>query len=953
MMANGRLRGLFGVIVLALFGLGDTAPSLLAQESSPHPPEATGSIAGVVVDAKEGEPLPGANVSIEGTATGTSTDLNGRYRIDGLDPGTYDVLISFVGFQQKTVTGIEVTAGDVISLDVSLREKTEQLEEVVVSAEAARDSEAGLLKQRAKAAAVSDAISAEAMGRAGAGTAADAMSNVTGASVVEGKYVNVRGLQGRYVNAQLDGSNLPSADPDGNSVALDLFPSNLLDNIVTTKTFTPDRPGNVTGGSINISTKSFPEDLFAKASVSTSFNSEVGIGGEVLRPVGGLKSVPKVADREALPSTLAQTFKAPEKRQALDALTEAFATSVTPGRTEVVGSRSAEVSMGNQLDVLNGRSLGVIASFSYDESVSGYNDGTTARFEQTGSLSETLNPTADYVTQRGIQETLMGGLVGLSFQPASQHELSLRFLYNGDHEEEARIETGRLPRDLTDNQLFQTRVMRTTERSVASAEIKGTHQFGSEQEGVRVEWRSSLSETKRDEPDYRFFSNQFLPDGHDTTYAISKSIYPVPARFFRNLTEQDWAGRMSVEVPLGPATLTTGGRVRVKAREFRERRFDHLSDQADFSGDPDAYVNEQAGLHGVDDRGRDRFGTYVLDQTQARNNYDGDQQVGAGFLMAEMPVPGVPALEFVGGVRLERTDMSIATLGGDDAHRGQFTELDVLPSGNLVWGLQENMNLRLAYGRTVARPSFREFAPFEAFNFVGDYLEVGNPDLDRTRVDNFDVRWEWFMQGGELLSASAYYKAFTDPIERTIDPRAAANEKITYKNRSGARVYGVELEARKRLGLLASWLEHVQVGGNLTLAHSEVSRTDEVLQAIRAYDDNPSATRALQGQSPYLLNLNAGYENPELGTSVNVFFHRFGDRLQTVARNGVDLFEQGRSTLDVNVSQQVLHRTEVKASVKNVLNQDEVVSQTFRGQSFVNDRRPLGRTVSIGLSYSL
>lgn len=944
-MVDDWSRVLLAVSFLALLG-ASAGPSVVAQGTNAEGKTTRGTIAGVVVDAAQGESLPGANVRIRGTSKGATTDLNGRYRLTGLEPGAYDLVFSFVGFQQKTVTGVEVTPGETTEIDVTLAEKTAEMDEVVVEAVAARGSEAGLLAERAKAAAVSNAISAEEIGRAGAGTAADAMSKVTGASVVDGKYVNVRGLQGRYVETQLNGSAMPSADPDGNSVALDVFPSNLIDNIVTTKTFTPDRPGTFTGGSIDITTTSFPDDLFVNASVSTSFNSEVGVGGDLLRPTEGLQEVPRIANNENIPENIAQTFNDPEKRQALNDLTQAFSTRVTPQQEEIMGNRSAEVAFGNQFRVLGDRSLGVIASLSYDESFSGYDDGRTARFQQGGLESETLGAEADYTTQRGVEETLWGGLLGLNFLPAPQHELGLRLLYNADEEQEARIETGFLPRDLSSGQRFQTRISRTTERAVQSGEVTGTHQFGSGGDGVRVEWKASLSEVTRDEPDYRVFSNQFTPRDDDTTYSISKSIYPLPARYFRNLEERKASGNVSVEVPVGPAMVTAGGRYRAKPREFRERRFDHVAGEADFAGDPNAFVRDQAGL--ID--GTKEFGTFVLDRTESRNNYDADQDTWAGFLMAETPVPGVSSLEFIGGVRVEQNDMALSTL--DDRRQGDFSQTDILPSANLVWSLRKDMNLRAAYGRTIALPSFREFAPFESFNFIGDFLERGNENLNRTRVDNVDLRWEWFAGPGELLAASVYYKTFTDPIERTIDPQAADQGVVTYKNRDDATVYGLELEARTRLDGLAAWLRHVKVGGNLTLAESEVTRTEKVLQAIRAFDDDPDETRQLQGQSPYLLNLNAGYENPEAGTSINVFLNRFGDRLQTVSRNGVDIFERARSTLDVKASQRLLRGVTAKVSVKNALNSEEIVSQTFKGNEFVNDRRPIGRTISVGVSYS-
>lgn len=913
----------------------------------------TGAVAGVVVDGETGDPLPGANVSLEGTTTGTATDLNGRYKIPGLEPGTYNVVFSFIGFQQKTVTGVEVQAGQTATVDITLNPETEQLDEVIITAEAARDSEAGLLKRRQKAAGVSDAISAEAISRAGAGDAADAMSKVTGASVIDGKYVNVRGLQGRYVDTNLNGSSLPSTDPDGNSVALDIFPSNVIDNIVTTKTFTPDQSGDFTGGSVDITTKSLPDDLFFSVSVSSSFNSEVGLGGNIIRPIEGLNNVPSIARNQDIPASLGQTFNNPEATQLLNNVTQAFVAPISPIQESVVGNRGAELSFGDQYTVFGDRKLGVIASLSYDQSFTGYDNGVTARFEQTGLESETLNPTARYTTQNGVEETLLGGLVSLAFQPSPQHEIYTRFLANSDVAEEARFEQGRLPRDLTGDQIFQTRALRTTERTMLSGEVKGTHRFGEGRNGIRAEWSASYADATRDEPDHRFFSNQFSVEngGADTSFAISKSIYLVPTRYFRELSEQNASGSFSVEVPLGSAMFKTGGQIRQKTRTFRERRFEHLADQANYGGNPNAYINQQAGIAGEDVFGRTRFGTYVIDRTQDSNNYDGSQDVLAGYVMAELPIPGVPGLEFIGGVRVEQTDMSVETING--SRSGQFTTTDILPSGNLVWALQDNMNLRLAYGRTIARPTFREFAPFDSFNFVGDYIEVGNPNLTRTRIHNLDLRWEWFMRGGEVLSVGTFYKSFDDPIERTINPTAAGSDtEINYVNKSGATVYGAEFEARKRLGIISDWLRHVQVGANLTLIQSEVNRSATELEAIRAFDEDPSATRQLQGQSPYIVNLNAGYENPNSGTSINVFFNRFGDRLNTVTRNGLDLFEQARSTVDVTASQQLMNRFRVKASVKNVLDADHVVSQSFSGESFVNDRYPLGRTISLGFAYS-
>ncbi|PQJ34858.1 hypothetical protein BSZ35_09825 [Salinibacter sp. 10B] len=942
-MVDDCLRGVTKLAIAILLGFGlATSPAPAQDPASQNKPK-TGTVAGVIVDAQQGEPLPGANVSIKGTTTGTSTDLNGRYRLTGLEAGTYDVLFSFVGFQEKTVTGVEVTAGQTTKIDVTLSEQTAELDEVVIEAEAARDSEAGMLTDRAKAASVSNAISAEAIGRAGAGSAASAMGNVTGASVVEGKYVNVRGLQGRYVTVQLNGTTLPNADPDGNSVALDIFPSSLIDNIVTTKSFTPDKPGTFTGGAVDITTKSFPDDVFLTASFSSSYNTEVGIGGNILRPPSGLEDVPAIADSDLLPPSPSSV---PERQEALNQLTRAFATGISPRANDVLGNRSGEVAFGNQFSVLGDRSLGVIASLSYDESFSGYSGGTTARFSQTSIDSERLKPEASYTTQRGVEETLWGGLAGMSFQVAPNHELGVRLLYNRDEEQIARSESGILPRDnISGDRRFETRVSRLIRRTVRTGEIEGMHQFGSGREGVRLEWKTALSVVGRDEPDGRFFPNEFSPEANDTSYAISGPVTGLPTRYFRDLTEQNWSSEVSLKIPVGAAILEAGGSVQTKTREFRERIFKHDAPiGVGYSGSPDEYVGARAGI-----QEDGSFGTFVTEVPSQGGNYDGNLDRGAGYLMTETPVPGLSSLEFIGGVRLEYTDMALSTL--DNATQGSFSQLDVLPSANLVWSLREDMNMRAAYGRTIALPSFREFAPFQSFNFIGDFTERGNPNLDRTTVHNFDLRWEWFPRPGELLSASVYYKDFTDPIERTFVTESVDQGIITYRNRESATVYGLELEAQKQLDGLASWLEHVQVGGNLTLTQSRIDRTEAVLGLLRQFQENPDETRQLQGQSPYLVNLNAGYDNPASGTSVNVFFNRFGDRLQTVSANGANIFERARSTLDANVSQRLIRGVTASVSVKNILDSEEIVSQTFKGNEFVNDQRPLGRSVSVGVSY--
>mgnify|MGYP006273820635 CR=1 FL=1 len=919
---------------------------------SPASAQDTGTIAGVVVDVGTGESLPGANVAIKGTTTGTATDLNGRYRLTGLAPGSYDVVASFVGFAPKTVTGVEVTAGETTKIDFTLQEESAQLEEVIVEAEVAKDSEAGLLIERAKAAALSDAVSAESISEAAASSAADAMEKVTGATVSEGKYVNVRGLGGRYVNTQLNGAELPSADPDRNAVPLDIFPSGLLDNIVTSKTFTPDKPGNFTGGSINLNTRSFPEDLSLSLSASTTYHSEVEYG-DIPQAEGGLDEVPTAAQDGVPPLT--STFGDPDAAQQLDAISRSFSAEMVPVSDTAPIDQSYSLSFGNGFEVLGGRPLGVIASGSYSKSVSAEEGGTSAQYVLTGNASESevLDPDFILETQSGSVEELFGGLVGVSFKPHPNHELSVNTLFNRSDQTGARTQRGPFPRDLGQGEIFVSRALETVERTLISVQGQGQHLL-STAPTVRAEWTSSYTNTQQDEPDVRFFNSDVDSTDGRTTFSISPDIYPEPTRYFRDLSESAWSNDLALTLELGPSNLKVGGRFDYKERDLSERRFLHGSSDITFDdvdGDPQAYFSGNSGIIEGDTQDP-TFGTYIVDVSQATNNFTAERTVGAGFAMIDTPldvIGGPSALRLITGARLEYTDQTVQNRNTE----GQIDVVDVLPSLNLVYAVTENMNVRAAYGRTIARPSFREFAPFNFFDFVNNEITNGNPDLKRTTVDNIDLRWEWFMRPGEILAASGFFKSFTDPIERTLEPQAV-NREVTFENQEDATVFGAEFEARKRLDIISDALQYLEIGGNLTLTHSSVSIAEDELEQIRDKVPNADDSRALQGQSPFVVNLDLSYDNPESGTTASVFYNYFGDRLNTIERAGTpNQFEQGRHTVDVVASQALFQGVSVKAAVKNLLNEKYRVSQRFNGQEFVNTEYELGRTISVSFKYRL
>lgn len=957
--------------MIALLPLARRAAGLLAAALVLAAPALaqTGTLAGLVLDGDYAEPLPGANVALVELGTGAATGLDGTYRVASLAPGTYTVRYSFVGFDAQTVENVQIAAGETTEINVTLGvgtlgELTVQADEII-----RQNSEIGLLRSRQLASVVSDAISAEAIRRSGASTAGDALGKVTGASVVGGRYVVMRGLQGRYLNVQLNGATIPSSDPDQNTVPLDLFPTGLLDNITTTKTFSADRPGDFTGGSVNLTTREFPSELTGSLSFSTGFETSARPGTTLLAiPNAGLglfgspdqsQSLPGIVEDGDVPAvSLARND--PALAQRLDAVSDAFSPSLTPALRDAPVDQGVSFSLGDQIGLGGTRALGVIAGVNWSRSYDGFSGGTNQTFKGLRTddgvvLDRTFAaaPDIDGVagTQAGSENVLLGGLANLSLRLSDRHQIGLNLLANRSAQAEAYQDEGRYFNGLLDEaSIRRSRSLLFQERSLASAQLRGEH--GLTPGGLRLDWAAQAAQTAQDEPDYRVFIDDLTP-GPDGTVraAINTAAYTSPTRFFRRLDETTLTASVDLTAPVralgSGARLKVGGAALARDRSFEERTFQVLQSAGlDYTGDPETFFSpETSGIVGTDANGRPVFGTYIADATSPQAAYQGSQQVVAGYALADAPITA--ALRAIAGVRLEANQIDVRPTNLDrEDLRGELSNLDVLPSLNLVYGLADNVNVRAAYGRTVARPNFRELAPYAAFELRTNRTFTGNAGLERTLIDNVDLRAEWFARPGEIVAVSAYAKRFQNPIELTYNVTAASPE-IQPRNLENARVFGVEFEARRALDFLPGRLGNLQAGGNLTLAASSVGIREE--ERERRLDPTQDS-RELQGQSPYVLNLDLGYQGDR--TSVSLLYNLFGSRLHFVSVGLTpDVYEQARGTLDLTAQRELFGGLTVRASAKNLTNSRYQLVQTLGGQDFVTEAYDRGRAVSLGVSY--
>ncbi|WP_340104953.1 TonB-dependent receptor [Rhodohalobacter sp. 8-1] len=935
--------------------------------------QSTGTITGTVVDAETGETIIGANVVIEGTTTGASTDIDGKYTIRDIEEGTYSFVFSYISYQKQTVTGVEISAGETTNLDIALSSETEELDDIIVSASAILDNEVGLLRQRQKSISFNDAISAEMISQTGSSNAADAMVKVTGASVVEGKYVYIRGLGDRYSSTHLNGSELPSADPNRKSFQLDLFPSSFLENLVTVKTFTPDRPGNFSGGIVDVSTVDFPENTTLEFSTSTTYNTQSSFNTTLLDQKGSSdwyargsssRTVPDIfnnIDPVEVPSQ--QTARTnQEQAELLDRMANAFNPEMAPRDRDVPINQSYSVAYGS-VEQLFGRDLGIMGSITYGRDYSSANNGVNGSYSLIGNVESTDSLTSSLLLddRTGQSETNLGGMASLSYKLHQNHRFSAKYLQTQSGISEGRFLEGFWTE--LGSATYQSRVASYTERGLQSLQLKADHYFP-EFLNITAELRGSFSANYQDEPDLKYFTNRvtFVPQVDQLVYSDLGGNNPPPTRYFRFLNENNMNLNVDFEIPLAFAKMPTGkikigGSYLDITREFRQRRFDYergngfrlveytLENGPDFNG----YFS-QTGIIGTASNGNYQFGNLITEAVSEKSNYDGLQSTRAAYGMLELYL--TERLRFIGGARIEDTSIEMISFD-EDQPKGELKNVDILPSVNLIYSLSDNMNLRAAYTNTVARPTFRELAPYSTFSFRGDFVFQGNSSLTRTLIKNYDLRWEWYPRPGEIFAVSGFYKDFDDPLERVIRSDIG-NKTASIQNVDQAIVYGVEVEGRKRLNNISNLFRYIELGANFSYVHSEVDIPERELVLIRESDPNPSTKRQLQGQSPYLINANVSYNNPgPLGVVATLSYNTFGDRLLSVAEGATpNLFERSYSTVNFVVNKTIGQHFAINLAAKNLTNPEIKVSQQYKGAEYINESYQRGRSISLGLKYS-
>ncbi|NRD24381.1 TonB-dependent receptor [Winogradskyella litoriviva] len=917
---------------------------------------AQGIVTGTIIDDEFSEPMAFSNVLVKGTTIGVSSDFDGKYQLE-LEEGTYTLVFSFVGYKTKEITDVVIKNGETVILDILL--ETNSLDTVVITTSTKRNTESSVLNLQKKSVVVMDGISAQAIKNSGASNVASAVKSVPGVSIQGGKYVYVRGLGDRYTKSILNGVDIPGLDPDRNTIQMDLFPTNILDNVIVLKSASAEYPADFTGGIVNIVTKDFPTKAEYSISLGLGYNPDMHFNNEYLKATGsdtdffgfddGTRDLP-IHRYQQIPGTF-------DDRLLLTTLTDRFSKELSAKQQASGMNFDFGFTLGNQYDVGDNK-IGYLASFSYKNETEFYKSRIDGANIKDSEDDNNTKPTLISSGTEGINNIILNGMLGLTYKTdLSKYGVKLLHIQNGEST------AGYFDQIISQDGLggglenLTKSSITYTERSVTNLLISGDHRLSDDDNPLNLEWKLSPTFSKVMDKNHKITPLQQTDNG-ESFISPSASTYPI--QLWRNLIEESWSGKVdldkNIELFGKPAKLKFGGAYTYKFRDFSIDDYT-FTISGDDSFIADGNVNNLLNSDNLWNPTTDS-GTHLVfgDQFNANDSYEGEQGIGATYLSIEFNL--AENLKTVLGLRTEYFSSYYTGQNNSEVYNREniLDEFDFFPSANLIYSVNDKSNLRTSFSRTTARPSFKEASVAQIFDPITNRLFIGNIDLVPTYVNNFDLRYEYFGNRGQMFAISGFFKDFTDPIEQTFFLQAPTQ--LTMGNLGNATVYGVEFELRQRLGFISEGLDNLKIVANASLMKSEVTMSDDEFESRNLAALNGETIdreRDLQGQAPYLINVGLDYNNSDIGVQSGLFYNVQGKTLETVGIGLVpDVYTQPFESLNftINKSFGENKNSSIDLKVTNILGSTKLSEYDIYGaanQTF--SLRDPGTEISLGYSF--
>jgi outer membrane receptor protein involved in Fe transport len=895
-------------------------------------------IKGLVIDDLTGQPLPSATVTIKGLNISKVSDSEGNFMFSKIAPGVYDLKITCYTFQSKEITEVVVVKEEFNTLTISLEKKNNQLDEVVIKTTRAKvESVKSLLIQQKNSANVSDGISAETIKRTPDKNTSDVLKRISGASIQDNRFVIIRGLNDRYNAALINGAPLPSSESDRKAFSFDIFPSNMIDNLVITKTASPDLPGDFAGGVVQINTKSVPEKDFQSISIGSGYNT-VTTFKERRTYEGGSKDWLGFDDgTRKIPSTWPSTevfnaLNAAGNYQELAKIAKSAQVDWAINSEKFKPNSSFQYSIGRHFEFGN-KILGILFSATHTVS-NNFAETTRNEYEDQSSNPSTFR--RKYNDNNYSQQVLTGALANISLKFNENNNISFKNILSINSNDLVVERTGQL--DIPGGPLeVKSDVRWFTGNKIYSGQLNGDHYFTKPK--IKINWTGFYSDINREIPNLRRNVYTILdPKSTDPVYTTPTAAIVAGnagpdnggSMFFSENKESIYGGKidLSKKFNIGENIINDfkiGGFLQKRARDFNARQLQNNTSNLGGTFDTDLLTLPNETIFNVANFGEISPGVngFTLnDGTKYSDSYTASSDLVAGYAMLDNRYK---KFRLVWGVRIEDFNQKLdAKEDLEKFVKVDTKKTDILPSANLIFSINKTQNLRFSFSKTINRPEYRELAPFGFYDFTTGFFTQGDPNLKRASVDNFDMRYEIYPGKGQLFSVSYFLKDFKDPIEII---QLANNKTITYRNATSAKTSGVELEFRTLLSTIFKF-ERTTLFDDLTL-FSNIAIIKSNADVANINNANPEKNRPLQGQSPYVFNAGLQYVNKDNGWIISTNVNRVGNRIYIASNEfNPSIWEKARTLLDFQVAKNLYkNKIELKLNVQNVLAQDLIFYQ--------------------------
>ena len=884
-------------------------------------------ITGKVIDGEFNELLPFANVLLltaEGeNIDGTSTDFDGAFTFEVLK-GTYILEFSFVGYDTKRITDVVIGQNEELILNTTLLPASNSLDEVIVTTTAKNNTEASVLLIQKRAVNLIDGLSAQSIQKTGDSDLASAIKRIPGVSVQDGKFVYVRGLGDRYSKTLLGGLEVPGLDPDKNTLQLDIFPTNLLDNILISKSASADLNSDFTGGIVDVILKDFsvlPEYSF---SIRGSYNPDmnlndnfIGNENEAFNFLGfdnGYFDNP-LSSKQEIP--FPETFNIGQS-VLTRFLTQKLESTMDASRFQSFLNYSIGATASNQYNLSDTKSIGYIASLSLKRDYEYYESFFNGTVEKE-NINKPLEPYSEQVGEFGQVKNLGSALLGISVKTTnSKYKLNLLAIKSG----ESGAIKGNYKEFIENPYNGDASILTYTDRNILSLPFSSQHIFNGGNSSLDIKIAPSIARVY--DKDFKKTVFEIAPNGNKL---ISPNTTQNPTRLWRSLKEDVISSKIQYNLDLKgekiQGKIKFGSSFTYKQRDFEtdDYRIAYRGLSSVLGGDANNILAPNF-IYDLDTN----QGSYIKGDFQRTNQYESSGQTFAGYISSELILSD--KWKSTIGLRFENY---LVKYTGENIEAIKFNNeklidtKDLYPSLNVIRTINDDRNLRISYSKTTARPTFKEISAAQIYDPITERYFVGNPDVNPTYINNFDLRYESYSDGNQIFAISTFYKQFIDPIEITAFD---ANQPSVFivRNNEEASVYGIELEYRK--DILNNDNHKLSLNLNTSVIQSIQTMSDAEYQGrlISNPDKEIDDSRELQGQSPYLINLGLVYNLFEKNIEIGSYYNVQGKTLEVVGIGNLpDVYTLPFHNLNLNIS---------KSFGKNL---DQ--SLTFKAENLLNSKR--------------